>query len=325
LGLSPLLLGGSPEQIKEALKPFLSGEGEPLASLVHSEPTGTANWLEKGGKGLQTVARKEGEDWVINGEKMWATNSGGWDDRGADLQCVVCRYSQDGSPQDPTSDPASAIMILLVTPSIVQANAPSAYQVLSHIETAGHTANSGPHLRFSDFRVPSRNLLAAPGAGAPIIAHAFTASAALVGAMSVGIMRAAFDAALRFARDDTRAGRVPILERQSVADRLIDVKMSADAARFLTWKAAHALDTGKGGELALEAKIFCSDAAVRSVVDAMAAVGMLAYDKDSIFPRLLNDATCLPLFDGGNVGIRRRQLQKLFLADDYQPWASTFS
>jgi alkylation response protein AidB-like acyl-CoA dehydrogenase len=52
------------------LKPFLSGEGEPLASLVHSEPTGTANWLQKGGKGLQTVARKDGDDWVINGEKV---------------------------------------------------------------------------------------------------------------------------------------------------------------------------------------------------------------------------------------------------------------
>lgn len=70
LGLSPLLAGGTPAQHEEFLKPFLSGEGTPLASLVHSEPTGTANWLEKGGKGLQTVARKEGDEWVINGEKV---------------------------------------------------------------------------------------------------------------------------------------------------------------------------------------------------------------------------------------------------------------
>jgi len=70
LGLSPLLVGGTPAQHEEFLKPFLSGEGEPTASLVHSEPTGTANWLEKGGEGLQTTARKDGEDWVINGEKV---------------------------------------------------------------------------------------------------------------------------------------------------------------------------------------------------------------------------------------------------------------
>jgi nitroalkane oxidase len=70
LGLSPLMLGGTKEQHELFLKPFLSGEGEPLASLVHSEPGGTANWLEKGGKGLQTTARKEGDFWVIDGEKV---------------------------------------------------------------------------------------------------------------------------------------------------------------------------------------------------------------------------------------------------------------
>lgn len=49
-----------------------------------------------------------------------------------------------------------------------------------------------------------------------------------------------------------------------------------------------------------------------------------SYDEKSPFPRLMNDALCLPLFDGGNVGIRRRQLEKLFQAPDYQPWASTY-
>jgi len=70
LGLSSLLIAGSKEQKEELLRPFLSGEGEPLASLLHTEPQGIANWLEKGGKGLQTVARKDGDDWVINGEKV---------------------------------------------------------------------------------------------------------------------------------------------------------------------------------------------------------------------------------------------------------------
>jgi len=70
LGLSPLLVGGTPAQHEEFLKPFLSGEGEPLASLVHSEPGGSANYLEKGGKGLQTVARKDGDDWIVNGDKV---------------------------------------------------------------------------------------------------------------------------------------------------------------------------------------------------------------------------------------------------------------
>lgn len=70
LGLTPLLLGGTREQHDEFLKPFLSGDGEPLASLVHSEPGGTANYLEWGGKGLGTIARREAGEWVVNGEKV---------------------------------------------------------------------------------------------------------------------------------------------------------------------------------------------------------------------------------------------------------------
>jgi alkylation response protein AidB-like acyl-CoA dehydrogenase len=75
LGLSPLLVGGTPAQHEEFLKPFLSGEGEPLASLVHSEPGGSANYLEKGGKGLQTVARKDGDDRIVNGDKVGDVHS----------------------------------------------------------------------------------------------------------------------------------------------------------------------------------------------------------------------------------------------------------
>ena len=69
LGLTPLNLTGKPEH-KEFLEPFLSGEGEPLASLVFSEPGGVANYLEKGAPGLATTATLEGDEWVLNGEKV---------------------------------------------------------------------------------------------------------------------------------------------------------------------------------------------------------------------------------------------------------------
>ena len=205
---------------------------------------------------------------------MWATNSSGWDDRGADLQCVVCRYSQDGKEQDPSANPADAIMILMVTRDIVDKNPSKAYDVLDHMELPGHSSTAGPHVKFTDFRVPDHNLLAAPGTGAAVVLQCFMATAALVGAMATGIMAAAFEAALRFAKSDTRGGAEPIINHQSVSNLLIDIKMKTDASRFLTWKAAHALDSGLGGELALEAKIFCSDSAVKAVTDAMSAIGM---------------------------------------------------
>lgn len=74
LGLTPLIMSGNEKLQKKFLAPFLKDEGEPLASLVHSEPGGTANWLEKGAKGLQTTAKKEGSEWIINGEKVRSHN-----------------------------------------------------------------------------------------------------------------------------------------------------------------------------------------------------------------------------------------------------------
>ena len=143
----------------------------------------------------------------------------------------------------------------------------------------GHPATTGPHSRFTSFRVPGENVLAIGEAAATLVEQSFTASAALVGAFSVSIMRAAFEAALQFAKTDNRGGTVPIIQRQSAADLLMDVKMRTDSSRLLTWKALHCLENGPGDfkarqELCLETKIFASDNAVRSVTDAMKAVGM---------------------------------------------------
>ena len=110
---------------------------------------------------------------------MWTTNSCGWDDRGADLQCVVCRYSQDGKPQDPNEDPAANIVIFLVTREVVASNEAGAYKVLNHFETAGYSSTAGPQTRFNEFHVPGRYILAAPGGrGSEIVKECFTNTAA---------------------------------------------------------------------------------------------------------------------------------------------------
>ncbi|PYH89008.1 putative acyl-CoA dehydrogenase [Aspergillus ellipticus CBS 707.79] len=327
LGLTPLALAYRPE-FHEFLAPFLGGQGSPLASLVFSEPQGVANWLEPGAPGLQTTARSEGDEWVLNGEKMWATNSAGWDFRGADLGCVVCRCVDEDLAAK-ASVPSDLVMVLLVTREDIQRNGPESFQVLKHVETTGHTAVSGPHLRYTNLRVPAKNVLCAPGAGAPVVTQSFDISAMLVGAMGVGIQRAAFDAALAFSRDP-RGGTVAIGQRQSVADLLIDMKMRTETSRYLTWKAAHALlslhgDHSQRREPALLAKIYSSDASVQSCLNAINAVGVSAYSTEMPFARFLSTALVLPIFDGGNVGIRRRALQDLFMAEDYQPWAMSFA
>lgn len=76
LGLTPLVVAGSSEQHQEFFKPFLSGSGAPMASLVFSEPGGSANFTEAGAPGFQTVAILEGDEYVISGEKVSVGNHG---------------------------------------------------------------------------------------------------------------------------------------------------------------------------------------------------------------------------------------------------------
>lgn len=70
LGLTPLIFGGAPELQKKFLAPFLSGEGTPLASLVFSEPWGSANFADDSGDGFRTTAVEDGDDYILNGEKV---------------------------------------------------------------------------------------------------------------------------------------------------------------------------------------------------------------------------------------------------------------
>ncbi|KAI1086966.1 acyl-CoA dehydrogenase NM domain-like protein [Rostrohypoxylon terebratum] len=327
LGLMPLILTQKPEH-REFLAPFLSCEGTPVASLVFSEPGGVANYLEKGAPGLNTTARREDDGWVINGEKKWATNSSGWDNGGADLACVVCRDITE--PVDPDSDPKDRIMVIMVTRADLERNGEKSFEVVREVSLLGHTASGpGHHIKYTNVRVPAKNVLCQPGEAVKVVSGAFDLTAVLVGAMSVGIMRAAFDAALAFAKSDDRRGKVPLLERQAVADLLSSIKMQTEACRALTWKAAHAMENGPGDynarrELALAAKVYCSDAAVRAVTDAINAVGVTAYDTEQPFAELLKNAIGLPIFDGGNVGVRRRHMQELMLSPSYDPWAATY-
>jgi len=288
---------------------------------VFSEPGGSANYADLGGSGFATVAGEDGDDYVINGEKLWATNSGGWDDRGADFQSLCCRIEGSGP------DIRSQVAIIVVTRADIEANDPGSFQVLSHPQTVGHTAVNGPHIRYSNLRVPKTNLLVPPGKGADIIEMTFTASADLVAAMGVGIIRQVFDHALVWAKTERRGGHEIMLKKQSVADLLIKIKTRCEAARALTWKAACAFGKTPGlaaAELCYEAKILASESAVQCVMDGINLIGVSAYSRSHPLGDLLQDATVLPIFDGGNVGVRRRQIERIFGLSDYDPWEVTF-
>jgi alkylation response protein AidB-like acyl-CoA dehydrogenase len=291
LGLMPLLFFGTGEQQSRLLTPFLSGDGEPLA----------ANFRQSGPDvGIQTVARRDGDEWVITGRKKWTPHASGWDGKGADLLTVACRTDLDAPPRE-------SLAVLAVPGRAHGITIDKALPII------GHRAALVYEISFHEVRVPAGNLLGAPGDGIRILDTVFSATATLVGAFAVGVMRAAFEAALAFATAERRGGLTPIIEHQNVGTILVDMKARLEAARYLTWKACDYFDRtgGAGTEIAVLTKIFSSEAAVQVVYDAMRLVGIESYTDTQPFADLLRDALAYPLFDGGNVGVRRPYLQAL--------------
>ncbi|WP_420468438.1 acyl-CoA dehydrogenase family protein [Panacagrimonas sp.] len=312
LGLMPLFLAGSADQHARFVAPFLAGVGAPLAAFASSEPGGSANYAAPApAEGVRTTARRDGNTWVLDGTKQWISSATGWDAGGADLLCVVCRTDSDAPPERGIS----VIAVPRPERGLTLIRAP---------ETLGHRAHLVPRFRLAQVRVPLDHLIGAPGQGKAIVDASFGATAALVGLMGVGLMRAAFGFALEFARTQRRGGARPIIEHQAVGYAMADAKTAIEAARYLGWKACHAMDAQAPGapEMAVHSKILGSESAVRVITALMSVVGIDSYDHELPLAGLLQDALVLPLFDGGNMGVRRRQLHELLAGPDYDPMAA---
>ena len=313
LGLMPVFMGGTPEQQSRLVAPFLQTSGAPLAALANSEPGGSANFdAPAPAEGVRSTARRDGNGWIVDARKRWVSSATGWQGEGATLLCTVCRT-------DPEADPDAALSVLAVEGPIDGLVLERAAQSL------GHRAHLTPDFRLDGVRVPDANLLGGEGAGRELVTGSFIGTAALVGVMSVGVMRAAFDWTLDFAKTQKRGGDQPIIEHQAVGYALADAKTALDAARALALRACAAEDGGHPGamELALQSKVFGSETAVRVLTDLMRVVGCDSYDLElTPLAGWLRDALAFPVFDGGNMGVRRRQMHNLMMSPDYDPLAT---
>jgi nitroalkane oxidase len=312
LGLAPLVVGGTPEQHRRFLPPFLATTGAPLAAFASTEPGGSANLgSPPPGEGVRTTARRVGDSWVISGRKQWISAATGWDGQGADLLTVVCRT-------DAEVEPSRGISIIAVP-------RPDSGLIFEHaFDTLGHRAHLTPRFRLDEVRVPDGNLVGQEGGGLQLASESFVGGVALVGIFGVALMRAAFQFTLSFAKRERRGGIQQIIQHQAVGYALADAKTTIEAARALSWHACHATDTAAPGalELAIHAKVFGSEAAVRVIADLMRVVGIDRYDHELPLAGLLQDAIALPLFAGGNIGVRRRQLHALMLDPTYDDLAT---
>jgi butyryl-CoA dehydrogenase len=309
LGLAPVVVGGSTDQRERLLAPFLATSGAPLAAFCSSEPGGSANAAAPApGEGVRTRATRVDGQWVVAGRKKWVSSATGWQRDAADLLCVVCRTD----PEAPAERGISIIAVEKPTEGVVLDRV---------ISTSGYRAHLLPEFSFHDVRAPQENLIGEEGAGLRLSGASFTGPAALIGILGVALMRSAFDHTLAFARTERRGGTVPIIAHQAVGYALADAKMHIEAVRALSLRACRAVDSGDPAmqELANFAKIFGSETSVRVITELMRVVGVDSYDVDDPLNGLLQDALALPIFAGGNMGVRRRAMHAMLQNPEYDP------
>jgi nitroalkane oxidase len=312
LALHPVIRHGTPQQKERFLRPFADDdEGELLAACAFTDVAGGANFDSPDpAGGLQTIARRDGDEWEVTGEKHYTTNGTGWHRSGCHLYTVICRTN----PAAAADDAMAVIAVPGDSPGI---------RVADIYDKAGHRGVVTPRIHFDHVRVPAGNLIGEPGRrGRRIFEEAFSWTAALIGAACVGAMRAAFEYALDFTRSERGLGTAPVIEHQNVGYMLADIKMRIEACRYLTWKACHDFERtdGRAQELAIMTKVYSSEAAVAAVYDCMRVVGAASYTRDlAPLERIMRDAMVFPLYDGSNQGIRRRQLHRMFREPGYDP------
>jgi alkylation response protein AidB-like acyl-CoA dehydrogenase len=305
LALAPVYQAGTPEQIQRFVAPFLSGNGAPVAALAFSEPEGSANFAAPPpAEGLRTLAVPDGDWWVINGRKAWASHLAGWDGNGPDVMTIVCRTS-------------AGVSLIVAEREHLAGH----IEVEEHYDLPGLRGCMTSRIHLHDVRVPRSNLLGTEGQGVPLTYNAFWAAGASIGIFAVAAMRQAFDIAYRYALTEKRGGAAPIIAHQSVADVLADAKSRIEAVRLLAWRALDAVisQDPAGPELALHSKIFGSETGVEVISRLMNVVGVQAYDNNFPLMAYLSDALAYPVIEGSNTGIRRRQLQDLFRTPGYDP------
>ena len=268
-----------------------------LGGWVVSERGGTANFDHPSPMaGIQLVARPDRADGtlVLNGEKHWPCNAGGWDLRGADVSLCIVRTD----PNKGGREALSAVLVERGTPGVE-------YRVIDKI---GHRTCQNVTMTFHDVRVPAENLLA-QGDGDLVINRNFTWSGPIAGIAAVGVARGAYEFALKWAKTYTGGGVTPIINHQAVGYLLAEIAARIEACRYMCWKAAHYMDTHDNSGHALSGlnKTFCTEAMQRVVVDCMRVVGVNALDRRFGLEKSYRESIVFPLYDAGNLAMQRRR------------------
>jgi len=248
-------------------------DGYPVGAFALSEPHAGSNPAE-----MSTVARREGDEYVIDGDKQWITNG--------ERSGVVILFAKT-DPDDPGS----------VTQFLVPKET-AGLSVGKKEEKLGLRASDTTSLTFGGARIPVENRLTEEGRGLSAALRILTGGRVGIAAQSVGLAQSALDLAEEYATDREQFDR-PISEFQTIRHRLADMHADTRAARLLTYDAARELDDGAPpAEAASIAKLKASETAMDVTNEAVQIHGGYGYTTDFPVERLYRDAKITTIYEG---------------------------
>ena len=282
LASKPILIAGTDDQKKEFLGRLL--EEPRLASYCASEPDAGSDVA-----GMKCRYKKVGDDYVINGTKMWITN-GGY----ADWFIVFA-----------TSDPE--LRHGGITAFVVPGDTPGITRMKKE-NKLGQRASDTRQIVFEDVVVPAKYRLGEEGKGFKIAMKTFDHTRPDIGSLACGIMRRALDESVAYAKDRKAFG-VPIAQHQAIQFILADMAIAYEAGHLMTFKAASLLDSGAEATIISSyAKAFSADNAMRVATDAVQVFGGAGYTKEYPVEKLMRDAKLLQIYEGTS------QIQRIVIA-----------
>lgn len=286
LGQTPVAIAGNDAQKKKYFGRLID---EPLlAAYCVTEPAAGSDV-----NGVKTKAEKKGDEWILNGQKMWITNGGV-----ANWYFVLARTNPD--PKAPASKAFTGFIVDRDTPGVT----PGRKEI-----NMGQRASDTRGITFEDVRVPKENVLMGEGAGFKIAMLTFDKTRPPVAAGATGLAQRALDEALRYALERKTFG-VPIAAHQAISFILADMAIGVETSRIAWMRAANEVD--RGGEnrslYASIAKCYAADAANKIATDAVQVFGGNGFNSEYPVEKLMRDAKIYQIYEGTS------QIQRLIIA-----------
>lgn len=275
---------GTKEQ-KEAFLPKFA-TGELRGGIALTEPDCGTDL-----QAIRTVAVRDGNDYVVNGTKMWISN-------GIYGNCFALLVKTD-----PNASPRHKGMSLLI------AEKGEGFGVSRKLEKLGYKGIDSAELVFNDYHVPADRLIGGiEGKGLQMILNGLELGRINVAARGVGVAQAAMNEAVKYSQQRKTFGK-PICEHQAIQIKLGDMATRTEASRLLTMRAAEAYDRGERCDMeAGMAKLFSTESALENSMEAMRIHGGYGYSKEYLVERFYRDAPLLTIGEGTN------EMQRIIIA-----------